>query len=653
MRYLVVSLVGMMLLVTAMIVTLPYMAGGDFLVRHLQDTVQRKTGRTLTLLQSPEVSVFPDTVVSIDGASLSNPPAMFAGTIVSMERLEAKVSMWQLITRQTGVESLTVIRPRITLVIDEDGNANWQFPETTGDGAPAAAEAQAAQPGPSQPVRIVDGEISFTDERSGATFTADAVNGEIVLPVNGQSLTASGNLRWNGKRADVRVFIKDIARLAATSSPVELAIDAEPLDIAASGLLRLAGGLDLAGQVSLNSKDLRQAVRWGGWQAADGAGLKDVSVTGAVAVSGDRVTIEDATLQMDGMSAKGLIRVLLRDGRPRVEASLGMPKLDLNTYRGGGTAAGANPTVAGWSRDPVSLSGLNMADAVLRLRANEVLYGKVSMQDVSIDATLDNGKFSSTLNSLTLYGGAASGRMEIDGSQNSPRLAGSLEAKGADARQLLDDLAGIKQLTGTADVSIDLSATGTSQAEMVSTLDGTAGLTLSNGELEGIDVVALVQGVQRSILEGWTTTGNGSTRYSRLDARFKVRDGIAETRQLTLQGPGLSVTGEGAADLLRRKLEFKVVPQVANAGGSGVLQLPVPVVIEGPWSAPRIYPDVEGILDNPQSAFDTLGRLGVNMPAAGSALRSEAEKLLGREGAKEAEDLGRQLLDSLQPQTGN
>ena len=653
MRYLVVSLVGMMLLVTATIVSLPYMAGGDFVIRHVQDAVKRNTGRTLTLLQSPTVSVFPHTMVSVDGAALSNPPAMFDGTLVSMERIEARVSMWQMITRQAGIESLTIIRPRITLVIDQDGNANWQFPGATAASATAAAKPQSpsADGGALQPVKIIDGEISFIDERSGATFRAEAVNGEIGLPVEGQSLSMQGNLRWNGKRADVRVFVKDMARLAAGGSPVELAIDADALDVAASGLLRLAGGVDLAGQVNLNSKDLRQVVRWGGWQAADGAGLKDASVSGALSVSGNRVAIEEATVRMDGMTGNGLVRVLLREGRPRVEASLGVTKLDLNVYRSAGTSASTSETAAGWSRQPVGLSGLNMADAALRVRANEVLYNKLAMKNVSIDATLENGKLSSTLSALTLYDGRANGRMEIDGSQNTPRLAGSLEARGADARLLLTDLAGIDQISGTADVAIDLAGSGTSQAEMVSTLSGTANLSLSNGELVGLDVVALVQGVQRSILEGWTTAGSGSTSYDRLQARFEVGDGIAETRKLELRGPGLSVTGEGAADLLRRKLEFKVVPQVASTDGTGVVRLPVPVVIQGDWHAPRIYPDVEGILDNPQSAFDTLGRLGVNLPAAEGALRSGAEQLLGREGAEQAGEIGRQLIDGLLKQT--
>jgi hypothetical protein len=37
--------------------------------------------------------------------------------------------------------------------------------------------------------------------------------------------------------------------------------------------------------------------------------------------------------------------------------------------------------------------------------------------------------------------------------------------------------------------------------------------------------------------------------------------------------------------------------------------LPVPIVIEGAWSAPRIYPDIQGILDDPAKAYGALRKL--------------------------------------------
>ncbi len=36
----------------------------------------------------------------------------------------------------------------------------------------------------------------------------------------------------------------------------------------------------------------------------------------------------------------------------------------------------------------------------------------------------------------------------------------------------------------------------------------------------------------------------------------------------------------------------------------------MPIVIAGPWAAPRIYPDIKGILENPAQAYEQLKELG-------------------------------------------
>jgi AsmA protein len=134
MRYLVIAVLGMMLLVTAAVFTLPHLAGGEFVTQQLQQAVARSTGRTLTLLKAPTVQVFPDAKVSVEGVSLSNPDGLFNGTTVSMERLDAKISLWQLLSRRADVQELTLVRPRLTLVIDKQGQVNWQLPQWGGQG---------------------------------------------------------------------------------------------------------------------------------------------------------------------------------------------------------------------------------------------------------------------------------------------------------------------------------------------------------------------------------------------------------------------------------------------------------------------------------------------------------------------------------------
>ena len=48
--------------------------------------------------------------------------------------------------------------------------------------------------------------------------------------------------------------------------------------------------------------------------------------------------------------------------------------------------------------------------------------------------------------------------------------------------------------------------------------------------------------------------------------------------------------------------------------------LGIPVVIDGPWAEPRIYPDMAGILDNPDAAYAKLKEMGKGLFGANGAL---------------------------------
>ena len=75
------------------------------------------------------------------------------------------------------------------------------------------------------------------------------------------------------------------------------------------------------------------------------------------------------------------------------------------------------------------------------------------------------------------------------------------------------------------------------------------------------------------------------------------------------------MTGAGTIDLGAKTLAFRVEPKlVMTTEGQGRAADPVglgiPVVIDGPWAEPRIYPDMAGILDNPDAAYAKLKEMG-------------------------------------------
>ena len=42
-------------------------------------------------------------------------------------------------------------------------------------------------------------------------------------------------------------------------------------------------------------------------------------------------------------------------------------------------------------------------------------------------------------------------------------------------------------------------------------------------------------------------------------------------------------------------------------------------MIEGPWGAPRIYPEMQGMLDNPEAAYAQLKQMGKGLFGPGGA----------------------------------
>jgi len=50
-----------------------------------------------------------------------------------------------------------------------------------------------------------------------------------------------------------------------------------------------------------------------------------------------------------------------------------------------------------------------------------------------------------------------------------------------------------------------------------------------------------------------------------------------------------------------------------QGGAADPVGIGVPVVVQGPWGAPRIYPEVAGILENPEAAYAKLRELGTGL----------------------------------------
>jgi AsmA protein len=206
---------------------------------------------------------------------------------------------------------------------------------------------------------------------------------------------------------------------------------------------------------------------------------------------------------------------------------------------------------------------------------------------------------------------------------------------GVRALPLLSGLADFDKVDGKMQAKIGVRSFGTSQRAIMSNMAGTAFIVFQDGAIKGLNVAQMIRSLTASTLSGWQASEEKATDLSQLSASFKIEKGQAQTTDLSLVGPLVKMTGAGTIDLGTKQIGFRVEPKlVMTTEGQGRLSDPVglgiPVMISGPWGAPRIYPEMQGILDNPDAAYAKLKEMGKGLfGEKGAGIGAAIGSLLG------------------------
>jgi AsmA protein len=587
----------------------------------IEAAVERHTGRTISFTGRPRLSLWPELAIELRNVELSNPPDTFEGRFAAADTVRLKVSGPSLWRRQPEVSEIVVEGARINLVVDSEARSNFAFEHQEG------ADGGFTLP----PIVLVDARLAYLNERSAAALTVSNVDARIAVPDLGGPLELNGAFSWNDQRTNVALYARSPARLTTDGSPADFTISGPRLSAAFSGRALLKDGLELAGTLDFKADAMADFLSWAGLtterapeRAPDlSTAGAPFSASGALDLSRRTIRITQAQLAFGRMHAQGNLAVSFARAKPHITANLGIDRLVLDAWAGPAGGNGESVPASGWSEAPVDLEFLEILDAEVSLAASEIVYGKLVAGPSRLDIDIVDGSLEAVLLEAQVYGGSASGRLMLAGSSPAA-LEASLKAKGVDSAMLLAALSGAELIHGKADVDLDLTARGASQQELVAMLKGEAHLRVAEGALSKLDIPATLGHVATAVADGWTAAGEGETPFAGLEASFVVTDGIAETVDLAMTGPVAEIAATGSVDLLSQRLDLKARPRLMarpqhpgskEAPPPAPSRLPVPVVVEGPWSAPMIYPDVKGILDDPAAAYLTLAKLMVASPA--------------------------------------
>jgi AsmA protein len=309
--------------------------------------------------------------------------------------------------------------------------------------------------------------------------------------------------------------------------------------------------------------------------------------------------------------------------KPLVKLDLDFQRLDVamsaapSGPRPSGSPPASSPPSGSqpWSDESIDVNRLNYIDLQVRVSAAELNVGGAHFAPAAIDAALAGGVLKTTFSNLGVYDGQASGELTVDVSAGNPTYALHSDLAGVRALPLLRSAADFDKLDGKMQAKIIARSAGSSQRAIMSNLDGTVFAVFQDGAIRGLNVAQMIRSLTSGTLSGWQEGKEQTTDLSQLSASFHIDKGQATTSDLTLVGPLVKMTGAGTIDLAGKLLAFRVEPKlVMTTEGQGRASDPVglgiPVIIDGSWAAPRIYPEMAGILDNPDAAYAKLKEMG-------------------------------------------
>ncbi len=482
---------------------------------------------------------------------------------------------------------------------------------------------------------------------AGESFNMDQASGRVDLPKLTVNLEAKGD-KLPGKEVKGQLTAKVAADLkAGTASLAELALTLRDLSLtgalAATGLNAepsFTGQLNLA---AFNPKKLMNELGLAPLETADASALTNLAATLSLAGSASAAQVKDVKVLLDGTTITG--RAGITDfAQPAYAFSFAVDDIDADRYlppakpEAAKAEAKPAPAPAEPAKKP-DYTALRALKAKGDLSVGKLKIRNLKLANLKFALTAEGGVITVDPLAAELYQGRVDNSMVFDVRGAEPAFKEKTVLKGVQAGPLLADLTGKERLTGTTDLSLDVSGRGEGGEAIKRTLSGTAAFSFKNGAVKGVNIAKLIREAQ-DVLSGKKPVAdeNEATDFAELSGTFKMDNGLVTNNDLSLKSPLLRVTGEGSVNLPKDVIDYLVTASVVGSlkgqGGEELTALknvPIPIRVSGTTAEPKFALD-------PKALAEALakGALKKETEAVKGAVEEKAKGLLEGLGGKKS-----------------
>jgi len=616
----------------------------------IERVVEQQTHRRLTLQGDLKLSVFPWLALQMGPAQLGERAGFGDEPFVAIKEARLSVRLLPLLKGQVQVGSVRLIEPRIRLLTDRQGRRNWadlagednRAPTKSSDGGVAATDVNLGG------VEIRNGALTLEDRqqrtrraiRDFSLTTGAVASGKpfdlqlsLVLEQDRQTPTPvqlSAKVTADFERAVHRLddFRLDLQwhgeGLPKDGTPLALRVKALTVDMkkqsfgmqgleVAAGRAKLSGDAEgksifdaprLQGRLALAPLAVREALRDFGVtppKTRDEQALKQAAFEAAfeatsssLALSKMRMTLDDTTLSGNLAIADFKTQALRFDlNIDRIDFDRYLPPPDKQSEK---KSADSAPT-------PIPVDAVRALNARGDLRVGEAKFGGLRLSKLHVGVNARDGDVKLQPTDATLYGGQYRGALGLN-AVKTPRLTVESHASNIDFASLFKDMFDSKRVSGRGDANVNVTAVGADTAAMMQALNGALDFRVLNGAFEGTDLWYEIRRA-RALLNREAPparTEAERTPFTECKGTGVFANGVLTNNDLTASMQFLKVTGQGAVDLPKNAIDYRLmttvlrIPNDSEQANADLVDAQIPVRVTGSLSDPKVRPDVGGMV---------------------------------------------------------
>ena len=243
------------------------------------------------------------------------------------------------------------------------------------------------------------------------------------------------------------------------------------------------------------------------------------------------------------------------------------------------------------------LESLQQLNSRGRLKIGQLIANQLTMKNVTLELQAKEGDIQSRQTIQQFYQGSYSGHLNINAKKKPVEFNFSETLKNVQLEPLVHDNKDKIKIHGSATITAKLTAKGSTEQAIKSSLNGTIKARINNGVLLGFNLDSLIS-QSKSLLKGkirFDPKQVNQMKFTQMSGSAVIRKGIATNKDLMIKAPSLDAHGHGTINLNNDTLNYhttaNLIDSKAKEGQNNLKQH-------------KLIVHTKGSLENPQHSLD-------------------------------------------------